>query len=414
MARARGIVVTLYHDHTPGRKKPWALLWRAYKTGHVGPGKRLSMWFTTEAEATEAKIELEKGLAADAPPPDVPTVSLRRVDSLGALAGEHPDKTKLTGWLADCQRTLAGATVRGYRSALRNYLAPEPGHRRYPGLGDLVISDATCSPIVFHEYLLALHAAGVSLSMRRRLQRVLSAFCTWAKFAGKLTGHNPCFDLGRKIRQKGELVVEHPPNPFTAAEVGQLFDQIAAVEPDYVPYFQFLLDVGVRVGEAGALPWTAIDWTARTATIAASYSPTEGADKDTKTHRVRVVQLSGRVLEQLERWQAEQRKEAFRRGRPTPRHVFTTRRLARLTPNSSVRDVLARSMAACGIAGHTLHDFRDTFATSHLVKNWDSKLAWVSNQLGHADPQVTAKHYYRYRPTTAAASFADDIVTWTS
>lgn len=416
--RARGTTVRVRRDPTPGRQKPWGVFWVVYPAGRVGAKrKQLSAWFATEADALEfaaafraaRATEAATAAASSSPAPAV----LRRADSLAVLAGEHADVAQLAGWLAHARDNLEAATLRSYRGCVRNYLAPAPGHKRYPGLGDLVISDATATPKVFYDYFVALGAAGVSVSMRKRLQRATSTFCTWAKFAGKLTKVNPCFDLGKMIKPvDGEVVHEAKPNPFAPDEVTKIFDQLAAVEPDWALYFQFLLDVGVRIGEAAGLKWDAIDWTKRQATIARSYSPSSLRDKGTKTGRTRVVDLSTRLVERLEAWRADQRREAFRRGRPTPAYVFTTRRLSRMLPTSNMRAVFGRTMTACGIVDHTPHDFRDTFATSHLVRDWDRKLAWVSHQIGHSDPAVTAKFYYAYRPTRASASFADDIVDW--
>lgn len=108
----------------------------------------------------------------------------------------------------------------------------------------------------------------------------------------------------------------------------------------------------------------------------------------------------------------EKTEEAFRRGQPQPVYVFTSRRLARMLQGSTVRLVFGRTMKACGITGHTLYDFRHSFATSHLNEGWDRKLTWVSKQLGHKSPTTTAAYYYAFRDTTATRGFADEIRNW--
>src|SRR4030095_2533528 len=173
-----------------------------------------------------------------------------------------------------------------------------------------------------------------------------------------------------------------------------------------------LRDAGVRVGEAAALKWSALDLDAATARIELSYSPSAKADKLPKTQERRGIDLTSTVVEQLREWRRGQREALLRRGlKPSP-YVFTNLRGQRRLPDGNMRRVFDRVMTACDITGHTPHDFRDTFATGHLTANWDRKLDWVSRQLGHATPATTAKYYHQFRPTKATKGFADEIRTW--
>jgi len=407
---------TLWTSHDAKRPSPWGVHWNEYQTGHVGRPKTRARFFKTEAEQLEFKQRTEAGLAA--PVPVAPAPSLRRADSLAVLAGNHPDREQLTGWLAQVRDQRDAATLKNYRDCIKHYIAPEKGHKRYPGLGNLVVSTATCKPKVFADFMLELHKSDVSLSMRKRIKATLSALCTYAKFAGRLDGDNPCFSLGRILRQKGEIAYTAKPNPFTGDEVARIFDQLRACEdPWAVAYYQFLLDVGVRPGEAAALKWSAVDLENRTAQIELAYSeatakddPASRGDKLPKTHEPRDVDLTDEVCTLLLQWRADQKREALRRGRPVPAYVFTTRRLARCLPNgTTLRAVFARTMAACAIVGHTPYNFRDTFATSHLIGNWERKLSWVSHQLGHKTTATTTTFYYGYVKQFASRGFANEI-----
>jgi integrase len=406
----RGTTLTIRRDADPQRKAPWGVFWNVYQNGVTGRPKQKSMWFATEAEAEEFKRLTQAALTAPTPPPA--PVSRRSTDSLAVLAQD---------WLAHVEDQREAATHRSYQGLVTHYLAPAPGHKRYPGLGNHIVDDRTFTPKVIADFLTRLHRDGVSLSMRRRAHRGLSAFCTYARFAGRLAGaSNPCKDLGRLIRRKGEEDAAPAPNPFTPDEITRIFDQLGAVEDDWVPYYQFLLDVGVRVGEAAALKWTALDLAHHKARIELSYSTVALTDKLPKSHERRTVDLTARVVEQLLKWRVVQRQAAFRCGRPQPEYVFTSRNpartrakgLARRIPDGNMRFVFARVMQACAITGHTPHDFRDTFATSHLVEAWDRKLGWVSKQLGHQSPTTTMTYYYNYRDTSASRGFADEIRAW--
>lgn len=425
----RGTTVRVENrTHEEGRKKPWAVFWNVYKPGFAGRPKQVSEWWATEAEAELFAAKLRAGLSEAAATPTAQKLrAIHPANTFGALAGYDYSFDARTetppaydGWLRHVQDQREGNTLRGYADCVKNWMAPPKGHKRYPGLGHLIISDATCTSKVFADYMNELHAKGASLAMRKRVKTALSAFCTWAKFAGRLSGDNPCASLGRMLRKKGEAEKKPEPNPFSGDEVSRIFDQLEASEDScWVVYFRFLNDVGCRVGEAAALKWTALDLDKRKGRIELAWSDPDKADKLPKTHEVRSVDLSQRVVDLLLKWKVEQAKEAFRRfGQKAPVYVFTTPRQARILPGSGDA-VLARTLKACKIpsgkrvpGGHTAHDWRDTFATSHLIGNWDRKLAWVSKQLGHATPRTTETYYYKYRDTSASASFADEIVNW--
>jgi integrase len=393
VAKARGSTLWITFDKDPARKRPYAVCWHVYAAGQTGRPKQKSRWFATPAEAEAFKAEVLIQLAT----PDAAVTTVIANVPKGSVTAVAE------AWLSEIEPDKAKATIRSYRSLLATHIAPD-------SIGRTICATAYLTAPVFKQFYKRLEEAGVSLATRRHIHGCLSSFCTYAKGEGLLVGENPCFDLGRSLRKRKDWKADPQPNPFTVEEVARFFDQLEACEPDYwVRYFQFLHDTGVRVGEAAGLKWATVDLDARAATIEASYSPAEQGDKSTKTGQTRRIELTSRVVEQLLAWAPEQRREAFRRGRPCSAYVFTTRRGARQRQDGNMRRVFDRVCEAVGIAGHTPHDLRDTFATSHLVDAWDRKLAWVSKQLGHATPTTTANHYYAYRPTTAALGFADDI-----
>jgi integrase len=377
------------------------VFWNVYEPGRIGRRKQKSEWFATQQDAEDFKVRM---LAALAQPDLILPVRVQhwRADSVGALAVD---------WLAHVEGQREAATHHGYQNCVRSYLAPKPGHKRSPGLGDLIVSDATLTPKVVADFETGLYKAGVSLSTRRRVHRAFSAFCSYAVFAGKLN-HNPCYSLGRMLRKRGEEDSEPEPNPFTPDEIARIFDHIEACEADWLPYFQFLYDVGVRPGEAAALKWTALDFDRLKVRIELNWSPAGKTDKPPKTHECRTIDMTSLVAERLLQWRPIQRQALLRRVIQQSPYVFTSRRGTRAFQDSHVRLVFGRVMKACGIQGHTLYDFRDSFATSHLVEHWDRKLAWVSHQLGHKHVLTTQRFYYKYRPTTATKGFADEIRNW--
>jgi integrase len=69
------------------------------------------------------------------------------------------------------------------------------------------------------------------------------------------------------------------PNPFSREERDRFMRRVATHEDEWLEYFQFLFDVGVRVGEAAALKWANVDLDQKVAKIEASYSPSDNRDK---------------------------------------------------------------------------------------------------------------------------------------
>lgn len=426
---SRGTTVSVRHAPTEGRKLTWAVCWNEYEPGRTGRPKQRTKWYATQAEAEQVQAIVEAGLAQPLPI-TAPVPVHRTADSLAALAGfdygydrsldRKGEGPQYTGWLKYVQSTTQAATLKNYRDCIKSYIAPPKEHKRYPGLGNLIISDKTSTMPVFFEYLEQLYEDEVSFAMRLRLKATLSAFCGYMILTGKLTIGNPLSMLGTKIRHLDETEEVAEPNPFSGDEITRIFDQLEANEDEcWIVYFLFLFQAGVRVGEAAALKWDHVDLDARTALIEFSYSDAAGKDKTTKTYEKRTLQLNTEIVRRLAKWKVTQAERFMRSAKGRSLYVFTTPRLARALPSGSMRQVFTRTMKACRItvgtdtqADHTPHNFRDTFATSHLRQNWDQKLPWVSQQLGHKTPETTRQFYYKFRPTAASACFADDILEY--
>lgn len=409
MSSLRGTTVSVRRDPNPTRLKPWGVYWNEYPAGRTGRPKQRAKFCATEAEAQAIRAVVVAELAQ----PTVITTPVRThrtADSLATFAREV--------WLPYAKEHTAGTTHKGYKDCVDNWLAPEATHPRYPGLGNVVLSDATLTKELVIGYLDGLYKQQVCLSMRKRLNAALSACCGHAFYIGRLKQINPCSKLGKKIRRKDERNADPEPNPFTPAEIAAIFDQLRAVEAlEWQAYYLWQYHVGSRPGEASALKWTALTLDRKRGRIEYAYCPVDKIDKDPKTHECRDVDLTAELVGLLLQWRAVQREVAFSRGYPPPEYVFTTRsasrtaprQLARILAGGTGRAVFTRTMKACRIPGHTPYDFRDSFATSHLALGWDRKLAWVSKQLGHATPIITAKTYYAYRDTVASQTFADEI-----
>jgi integrase len=148
------------------------------------------------------------------------------------------------------------------------------------------------------------------------------------------------------------------------------------------------LDAGLRLGEAIGLRWGSIEWgadesdTARALLIEES-RPRGGSPTTPKSGRGRRVALSRRLRRAL----LELHRARFA---PSPEALV----LDTLEPNNFRHRDWRRICKRADLARRQLKDLRDTFASQLLTAG--VQLGYVSQQLGHADVGVTARHYAKW------------------
>lgn len=149
-----------------------------------------------------------------------------------------------------------------------------------------------------------------------------------------------------------------------------------------------MLDSGLRMGEAEALRWDDIWWGRREDGAGAQILVRESLSRglhlgSTKSGRERRVDLSKRLRGLLMARYMEQ-------GRPDP----DARILEGLDRGGYRKRHFKRVCERAGIGHRRPKDLRDTYGSQLLSAG--VQLAYVSNQLGHADVAVTARHYARW------------------
>ncbi len=149
-----------------------------------------------------------------------------------------------------------------------------------------------------------------------------------------------------------------------------------------------MLDGGLRVGEVAGLTWGQIRWGSgeddlSRALVIDRSRPRGGAYSTTKSGRARVVAMSRRLRSALSDLYASQ----FEPGPESPvLPGFHPRNFA----NRPWRRILRRA----GLEHHSPKDLRDSYASWLLSAG--VQLGYVSEQLGHGDVSVTARHYARW------------------
>jgi len=143
---------------------------------------------------------------------------------------------------------------------------------------------------------------------------------------------------------------------------------------------------GLRMGEILGVRWGLIAWATRTLFLdEESNRPRGGKRSSPKSGRVREVAISNHLLEAL----ADLYSPRFK---PAPDELV----LKGIDPWNFRKRAWRRILERAGIGHRSIKDLRDTYASQLLTAG--VQLGYISVQLGHADPNMTANHYARWIP----------------
>lgn len=161
------------------------------------------------------------------------------------------------------------------------------------------------------------------------------------------------------------------------------------------PFFGFLAETGLRIGEAVEVRWRDVDLGGRWLAVDRRFYRGEvGLPKGRKTRRVR---LSGRLARDL--WALRKETKAA-----DDELVWTSERGQRLDQSNLMSRVLKPAAVEAGVGAWIttprgrraetwvgFHTFRHTCATVLFRSGWNA--AQVCRQLGHSDPGFTLRRY---------------------
>jgi len=444
MARPQSNDLTL--TECPGRPRPWRVRWR--ETTRAGERLRPSKFFATQAEAEAFKAIIEQ--AAAEMPARPPTLNIPAAPPAAIVdALRHAPRGSLTfrafakGWLEDIVARKKPATARSYRGLLQNHI--------YPTIGQVRVSPATLGAEQIVAVISARAAAGVGWGTQKAILRALSTCLRWAVKYGHLTS-NPCHGLLKDLKDDSDPVAyaEPEPNPLSAAEADAFLHWLQTGQvpgapadrpvdgprlrggqlrsngyPEWYPYFLTLVRTGMRRGEASGLKWATVylegargprarlesSYSPSARTAAAAQGKTSTGDGTLKSKKAREITIAAKLAAILGELARTRRAEAMKRGRPASAYVFVNARGQRILSDNKAADrIFAAGMIAIGIeaAGHTIHDLRDTFATSHLQED-PGRLFWVSAMLGHRQTSTTLNRYTKWVPSMTGADFASAL-----
>jgi len=206
--------------------------------------------------------------------------------------------------------------------------------------------------------------------------------------------NNPVKGLSKLYRQApvrhGEI------EPLTEEESLLFLKTTLEWEPEHYPMFLTSLHTGLRSGEVIAMQWPDIDWSGKFIEVRRQVVRTKVTTLKTKNGRRR-VDLSDDLLETLAALKRKRQEEALKRGsNEISEWVWANEKGQRIDINNVKVKSFKRVLRKAGLRDIRYHDLRHTYASQLLAQG--EPVTYVSQQLGHANPQITLKVYARWIP----------------
>jgi integrase len=236
---------------------------------------------------------------------------------------------------------------------------------------------------------------------------------------------NPAARLGKYYKQAKALHEEI--QPLTHQEVPLFLETARRYFPDYFTLFLAAIHTGMRAGELTGLQWGDIDFNGKFAIVRRNY--TRGRIEKTKTGRIRRVDLSDVLLQELQMLKSKRLAEYLARGKnEIPEWVFLGsgdivwkdgkpaghEEGQQLEMQNVKNRFFLKCLEKAKLRRIRFHQLRHTFA-SLLIQNGES-LAYVKDQLGHSSIKMTVDVYGHLVPGANRAAVnrlpcASDLAT---
>ena len=284
---------------------------------------------------------------------------------------------------------------RAYRATLKptTWLSYETSMRVHvlPKFGQLCLDELT--RIKMKEFVAELVEKGLARDSIRLILAVLGIIYNQA-IEDKIVSENPTKRLGTFYRQ---APVRHEEiTPLTEEESLLFLGTTLKYEPKRYPLFLCALHTGMRSGEVAGIQWPDVDWHGKFLEVRRQVVRGLVMSLKTKKGRRR-VDLSDDLLEALSNLRRRMQEEAMRKGKnEIPEWIFANSRGSFLAMDNVKSRNFKRVLRKAGIRDIRFHDLRHTFASQLLCNG--ANILYVSQQLGHANPQITMKIYSHWIP----------------
>jgi integrase len=315
-------------------------------------------------------------------------------DRVSPLTGHIDQESRLSKvadvWLDEVNgRDLATATKELYADMVERHIVP--------GLGALRLREITV-PVI--DRFIKITSSRSRPGTAKTARSVLSGMLGLAVRHGALTT-NPVRDIARISRPRKHV------RALTKDEVAKLRAALhaddAALLLDLADLVDFMLGTGLRIGEACAVRWSAID-------LAAGVLEVNSTVVRTKEHGLvvqerpksaagwRVIALPQSIVEMLRRRQGG--------GAPMSAVVFRSS-LGQIRDRSNTTGDLRRALDRTGFDWVSSHTFRKTVATR--LDDAGLTARQIADHIGHARPSLTQDVYLGRKVVTSQAASVLDL-----
>jgi len=188
-------------------------------------------------------------------------------------------------------------------------------------------------------------------------------------------------------RIKNAKVQKEPPDPLTAEEIINVLTHMTKYDAQIVNVMEFSLFSGMRPSEVIALRWGDIDFNGKQARV--KRARTFGIIHETKTYKVRDVELNIRSLAALNRQKALTflKDDGVIFENPVTGEAYNDERPLR-------RSYWNPTLKALGMRARPFYQTRHTYATLNLMAG--ANPMWVAKQMGHANMQMILTVYSKW------------------
>lgn len=263
--------------------------------------------------------------------------------------------TVADAWLESKTRSLAETTLTEYRNTIEAYFKKPYGNK-------------PMADIQFLDVDRLLSGLKVSNKTFNNILSVLRGIYVYGiKIKACTENHAAQIEFAKKE--------ETEPDPLNQDEIAMVLKDMAEFYDEQVQiYFNMAFRIGFRPSEGIHLQWRNVDWNEKTLKITGA--KVRRIEKDTKTHKSRIVEMDDDCMALL----ARLKKYTYMKGD----HIFVYPPTGRPYPDTSnlVEKFWRPSLKRCKIRDRDARQTRHTCATMMLMAG--CKPAWAADQLGHS------------------------------
>jgi len=280
-------------------------------------------------------------------------------------------------------KTLKESSRETYHSSFKNHILPK--------LGRLCLDEIDRA--LMEEFTTALVEKNLAKDSITMILSPLGVLYTDA-IEKNIVSDNPTLRLRKFYRQAPKRHEEIEP---LSQEESLLFLQTTQQHaPTYYTLFLLALHTGLRSGEIAGLQWKDIDWNGKYLKVRRAIVRRRLTTVKTR-HGRRRVDLSDDLIGTLADLRKKMQEECLKKGSNTiPEWVFANRYGGWVEMSNVKQKNFKNVLRKAGLRSLRFHDLRHSFASLLLANG--APITYVSNQLGHANSQITLKVYAHWIP----------------